>query len=83
MSRRAPGTGPSLSQMAIDSLITKFQRYETAIENKLYRPMNQLERLQRLRRGDPIAAPASVDVSLHPDPDLLQETTMASFGNAG
>jgi hypothetical protein len=41
------------------------QRYETAIENKLYRAINQLERLQRIRKGEPVPAPQSVDVSLH------------------
>jgi hypothetical protein len=45
--------------------LQKFQRYETAIENKLYRALNQLERLQRMRRGDQLPAPASLDVSIH------------------
>jgi hypothetical protein len=34
------------------NLVSGFQRYETAIENKLYRAINQLERLQRTQHGD-------------------------------
>ena len=40
------------------------KRYETAIENKLYRALNQLERLQRLRGGEKIPAPVSVSVGV-------------------
>jgi hypothetical protein len=74
---------PHLSPIAIDSLVGKFQRYETAIENKLYRAINELERLQHLRRGEDIPAPTNVDLAIHTDPDFLPtETTVASFGNA-
>jgi hypothetical protein len=54
-----------------------YQRYETAIENKLYRALNQLERLQRIRRGDQIPAPGAVDVNVHQD-----GKDMGSFGNS-
>jgi hypothetical protein len=38
--------------------------------------MNQLERLQRLRHGEKVPAPASADVGIHGDKE-----TLASFGN--
>jgi hypothetical protein len=59
-----------------------FQRYESAIENKLYRAMNQLERLQRMRQGKPVSAPATVDVAVHADgrPEGMVGA-VGSFGN--
>lgn len=65
-----------LKPVAIDSLIGKFQRYETAIENKLYRALHELERLQRGRKGEKLPVPATVDIVLHGDKEHL-----ASFGN--
>lgn len=60
-----------------DSLTGKFQRYETQIENKLYRALHELERLQRGRKGEKLLVPATVDVGLHSDHEQL-----ASFGNS-
>ena len=40
-----------------------FLRYETAIERQLYKAINQLERLQRMRAGDHVPAPIQVDVN--------------------
>jgi hypothetical protein len=71
-----PGIPARLTADTVDSLANSFQRYETAIENKLFRAMNQLERLQRLRDGEHIPAPASADVGIHSDKESL-----ASFGN--
>lgn len=41
----------------------KILRYETTIERQLYRAMNQLERLQRQRRGEVVPPPISVELS--------------------
>ena len=65
-----------LGSSAVETLVNTFQRYETTIENKLYRALNQLERLQRIRRGDKIPAPAALDVNVHHERD-----DVASFGN--
>ena len=59
-----------MSADAAQLLCDVFQRYETGFENKLYRAMHQLERLQRIRRGEAIPAPAALDVGV----------TVASFG---
>lgn len=59
-----PGLPARLSGAAVDGLCNKFQRYESAIENKLYRAMHQLERLQRMRNGEALPAPAAIDVGL-------------------
>jgi hypothetical protein len=43
--------------------LDRFLRYEGAIERQLYKAMNQLERLQRMRSGDNVSAPVEVDVN--------------------
>lgn len=37
-------------------------RYETTIENRLYKTLHELERIQRMRRGEIIAAPVLLDI---------------------
>lgn len=66
-----PGLPAAIGALTAVNLVSGFQRYETAIENKLYRAINQLERLQRARDGEYVPAPQSLDVSLHPDPDNI------------
>lgn len=70
------GLPARLSASDVETLQT-FQRYETSVENKFYRALNQLERLQRMRRGDKIAAPAAADINVHHGSDGV-----ASFGNS-
>jgi CRISPR/Cas system-associated endonuclease Cas1 len=43
--------------------LNRLLRYEGAIERQLYKAMNQLERLQRMRAGDNVPAPVEVDVN--------------------
>lgn len=49
----------------VETLETKFQRYETQLENRLLRLLNEYERIQRMRNGDAVAAPLSVNVTIH------------------
>ena len=56
------------SEMAKLSLPTvgasdRILRYETAIERQMYRAINQLERMQRQRRGEYTPPPISIDLS--------------------
>lgn len=44
--------------------LDRLLRYEGAIERQLYKAMNQLERLQRMRSGDNVPAPIAVDVDV-------------------
>jgi hypothetical protein len=39
-------------------------RYETTIERQMYRAMQELERIQRARRGEPVPPPLKVEVDL-------------------
>jgi DNA primase len=56
---RKLGSVPSKGEL--DRLL----RYEGAIERQLYKAMNQLERLQRMRAGDNVPAPVEVDVDVN------------------
>jgi hypothetical protein len=68
---RAVGFGPNLEREAIrDHLILplgadldRILRYETTIQRELSCAINQLERLQRARKGEHVPAPVSVQVS--------------------
>ena len=43
--------------------LEKILRYETKLERQLFRAMNQLERLQRMRQGEAIPAPLTMEIS--------------------
>ncbi len=43
--------------------LEKILRYETKLERQIFRAMAQLERMQRMRRGETIPAPLSVEMS--------------------
>ena len=44
--------------------MNKLLRYETARYNLLYKAINKLEHLQRLRAGDNVPAPAQIDLNI-------------------
>jgi hypothetical protein len=45
--------------------LDRLLRYEGAIERQLYKALNQLERMQRLRAGDNVPPPVEVDVDIN------------------
>ena len=45
------------------AVLDKIMRYETKLERQMYRAMAQLERVQRMRRGEEVPSPLSVEVS--------------------
>jgi hypothetical protein len=45
--------------------LDRLLRYEGAIERQLYKALNQLERIQRLRSGDNVPAPVEVDLDVN------------------
>ncbi len=47
-----------------------FSRYEITIERQLYKAIDQLERMQRTRRGEQIPAPLAIDVTVSPQVDI-------------
>jgi len=46
-------------------LFLKVSRYETALERKYYRQLHELERAQRARRGETVAPPVAIDVTMN------------------
>ena len=44
------------------------ERHRTSLENNMYRAMNQVERLERIEKGEHLPAPVAVDVAVHSDP---------------
>jgi len=55
--RQAAAVLPSME------VLEKILRYETKLERQMYRAMSQLERLQRMRRGEDVPPPMTVEVS--------------------
>lgn len=54
----------NMSDNAItDEEFQKYHHYETTIENRLYKALHELERLQRLRGGQPVPAPLILESS--------------------
>jgi hypothetical protein len=67
--------------------IEQFLRYETSINRQLFQAISQLERVQRLRKGEAVPAPISVDVSGEPvfyqtKPTTPSESTEAPKSSA-
>ena len=63
--------------MRLDSvhpLVSVFQRYEGTILQRLLRILHELERLQRMRQGEQLPAPAALDVSVHHDTGMQSDT---------
>lgn len=58
------GYTPQISSGDIEHTSQVFGRYETTLENRLYKAMHELERLQRLRKGDKVAAPVMLDIGM-------------------
>src|SRR5205807_8054289 len=62
-----PGLPASMNNESVGALVGTYQRYQTSIENSLYRAMNQLERLRRIQQGEHLPAPLAVDVGFQSD----------------
>ncbi len=54
---------PVMEYEDVEHLSSVYLRYQTSIENRLYKAMHELERLQRMRRGETVPSPVSVDVT--------------------
>ena len=63
-----PGLPAMMDCGSVLPLVSIFQRYESACALRLFRTLHELERLQRMRQGEHLPAPAAVDVSVHAEP---------------
>ncbi len=66
------GYTPRLSVENIEQLANIYSRYETTIENRLFRAIHELERAQKVRRGENILQPVAIDIN-----------QVGSFGETG
>ena len=58
--RQAAAVLPSME------VLEKILRYETKLERQMYRAMSQLERVQRMRQGEDVPPPMTMEVSERP-----------------
>ncbi|MDQ3098303.1 MAG: hypothetical protein M3Q44_00995 [bacterium] len=65
------GYAPRITDEHIVKVTNIYSRYETTIQSKMYKALHELERLQRMRKGDNVTAPVAVDVEVE---------KMGSFG---
>ncbi len=66
-----PGLPAAISSKAVQQLVT-LQRYESTFANRLFRTLHELERSRRMRQGERLPAPASVDVSVHTETGIAE-----------
>jgi hypothetical protein len=52
----------ALGEQFRDTAMDLILRYQTTINRQFFQAMNQLERLQRLRKGDNVSAPLNLQV---------------------
>src|SRR5439155_18410700 len=63
-----PGLPATIDCGSVLPLVRISQRYESAGALRLFRTLHELERLQRMRQGEHLTAPATVDVTVHAEP---------------
>jgi len=71
------GLPASIPHEFFDEVI-KYQRYEVALENMLFRNMHGLERVDRMAQGEQLAPPAAIDITIHNDPAELHSRAECS-----
>lgn len=58
------GYTPKLTLGAVEKLSNTYLRYEIAIENRMYKALHELQRVQLTRNGEKVAPPLAVDIDL-------------------
>jgi hypothetical protein len=69
-----PGIPAAIGAGSVQQLVTIFQRYESYFANRLFRTLHELERLQRIRQGERLPAPAAINFNLHADAGTSHST---------
>src|ERR1035437_3195606 len=73
-----PGIPAAIGAGNVQQLVNIFQRYESLFANRLFRTLHELERLQRIRQGERLPAPAAVDVSVRAETGALGSVAVGS-----
>ncbi len=58
------GYVPKIDSDDVEKLSDVYARYETAIENRLYKALHELQRLQASRNGENVPPPIALDVNV-------------------
>jgi hypothetical protein len=66
-----PGLPAPIGSKSAQPLVSVFQRYESTFAYRLFRTLHELERLQRMRQGDTVPVPATVDINVHADTGIV------------
>jgi hypothetical protein len=69
-----PGLPAVMNFESVRPLVSVFQRYGTTSAHALFRNLHELERRQRMRRGENVPAPVTVDLSVHADTPMESVT---------
>jgi len=81
-----PGLPAAISSKSAQPLVNIHQRYESTFANRMMRNLHELERLQRMRKGEKLPAPAVVDVSVHSSasssPEALEKPADSEIANS-
>ena len=77
-----PGLPASISSETVAVVASTFRRYETSIENGMYRDMHEFERFQRIGRGEHLPAPVAGDVTHHFEGPSVDSTGTIPFESA-
>lgn len=56
------GYSPKVGSKFVEGLVNIYARYESTIENRMYKALHELERVQRMRNGDNVPSPLTIDV---------------------
>jgi hypothetical protein len=63
------GYTPKVKDTAIEKLSNTYLRYEISIENRLYKALHELQRLQAERKGEKVPPPFALDVGISREDD--------------
>lgn len=61
------GYVPILKDTSVEKLTSTYLRYEIALENRMYKAIHELQRLQANRNGEKIPPPLAVDIDMTGD----------------
>lgn len=61
------GYTPILKDVSVEKLTSTYLRYEIALENRMYKAIHELQRLQANRNGEKIPPPLAVDIDMTGD----------------
>jgi hypothetical protein len=72
-----PGLPALMKLESVQPLVSVYQRYEGTLFQRLLRKLQELERLQRMRQGEILPAPATLDISIRQETEAESVTTMS------